>query len=186
MGYVRCYQPGDEIQLAPRLRQADLREIEAASDLDPVDALQVGAALSVPSCTIIGNDGQVAGMFGVVPEDHFGRVWLLGSDALVTKPLSRQFLKECKQYLSGLEKLYPALGNVIDARNTVHIKWLRWLGFTFIRQVEIQGRPFWEFIKLCAWEQDSEPQPEAATPTVEWDRKKATTLLKQPAQPVEQ
>lgn len=159
MGFVRCYRPGDEYDLAPRLRKADLQEIEAASAQDPIDALREGAEKSVPSCTIIGNIGFVAGMFGVVPEDHFGRVWLLGSDELVTKPLSRQFLSECKSFLNGIERMYPAIGNIIDARNTLHIKWLRWLGFTFIRRIPdygVERREFLEFIKLCAIQSHSE------------------------------
>lgn len=148
MGFVRSYRPGDEYDLAPRLRAEDLREIELFSNgKDPVDVLREGAEQSVPSCTIIGNIGFVAGMFGAVPQENgIARIWLLGSDELVQQPLSRQFLRECRKYLSAMETLYPALGNKIDARNTVHIKWLRWMGFTFIRQ-EPQ---YLEFIKLCA------------------------------------
>ncbi len=127
MGYVRCYRPGDEYSLAPRLRQADRQEIEAASGLNPVDALRESAESSVPSCTIIGNDHHIAGMFGCVPD---GRVWLLGSDALIQNPLKRQFLKECRKYVDALP--YPLLHNVIDVRNIVHMRWLNWMGFTFV------------------------------------------------------
>lgn len=148
MGFVRAYRPGDECDLAPRLREADLREIELfGAGRDPMELLREGAEQSVPSCTIIGNIGFVAGMFGVVPEDDgFGKVWLVGSDELVTPPLSRQFLRECRKFLAAMEPHYLALGNHIDARNTLHIKWLQWMGFTFIRR-EPQ---YLEFIKLCA------------------------------------
>lgn len=147
MGFVRAYRPGDELELAPRLRTADLREIELFSPgRDPVDVLQEGAEYSVPSCTIVGNRGHLAGMFGVVPGDSgFGKIWLLGTDELVSHPLKQQFINEVPAYLSNLERLYTALGNVIDTRNTVHIKWLRRLGFTFIRR----EATYLEFIKLC-------------------------------------
>ena len=154
MGFARAYRAGDEFDLAPRLRMADLQEIQAASGSNPIYALQEGAEHSVPSCTIIGNNGFVAGMFGVLPEkDGYGRVWLLGSDELVSKPLSRQFLKECRSYLHVMERNYQLLGNLIDERNTVHVRWLKWLGFSFIKRYPaygVEGRPFLEFIKLCA------------------------------------
>lgn len=153
MGFARAYRAGDEFDLAPRLRMADLQEIQASSGLDIEVSLREGAEQSAPSCTIIGNNGFVAGMFGVVPEGEFGRVWLLGSDELVTKPLSRQFLRECKNFLEVMGRPYLAIGNQIDERNTLHIRWLKWMGFTFINRIPeygVERRPFLEFIKLCA------------------------------------
>lgn len=145
MGFVRCYRPGDECELSLRLRQADLREIEAATGQDPVDALREGAEQSVPSCTIIDHTGAIAGMFGATPT---GRVWLLGSDALIQNPLRRQFLRECRRYVDALP--YPLLHNVIDERNTVHVRWLKWMGFTFIRRLPYgpQHLPFLEFVRI--------------------------------------
>jgi hypothetical protein len=154
MGFARAYREGDEYDLAPRLRQADLQEIQAASGLDPIQALREGAQKSVPSCTIIGNIGYAAGMFGVVPEGDFGRIWMFGSDELTKPPLSRQFLRECRDFVNVMERPYLAIGNYIDARNMVHIRWLRWLGFTFIRRVPNYGfeqREFLEFIK-CVYQ----------------------------------
>lgn len=159
MAYVRAYSPGDAQILAPLLREADRREIQASSGRPEADVLEEGAELSVPSCSIIDDTDTVVGMFGVVPYYDFGKVWLMGSDALVRPPTSRQLLKECKTWLSGLERVgfnghrYRSLCNVIDARNTLHIRWLKWMGFTFIRTIPdygVEKRPFLEFIKLCA------------------------------------
>jgi scaffold protein Gp13 len=150
MGFARAYRSGDEYDLAPRLRQADLQEIQAASGRDPVIVLREGAERSVPSCTIMGNTGYVAGMFGVVPEGDFGRIWMVGSEELTKAPLSRQFLRECRDFVNVMERPYLAIGNYIDERNTVHIRWLRWLGFIFIHRHENYGfekRTFLEFIK---------------------------------------
>jgi hypothetical protein len=147
MGYVRAYRPGDELDLVPRLRDADLREIKAATDASPLDVLREGAEQSVPSCTIIGNYDTVAGMFGATRE---GRVWLLGSEELVTSPLNRQFLRECRRWCDKLHDLYPLLWNVIDERNEVHIRWLKWMGFTFINKKPYgpHGLPFLEFVRI--------------------------------------
>lgn len=153
MGFARAYRPGDEFDLAPRLRVADLNECRAVSAKEPETVLREGAEASAPSCTIVGNNGYVAGMFGVIDEGIFGRVWMLGSDELCAPPLSRQFIKECKSFLSVMERPYLAIGNVIDERNRVHIRWLKWMGFKFINRIPeygIERRPFLEFIKLCA------------------------------------
>ncbi len=148
MGSVRTYQPGDEIELAPRLRQADLNELHAASTLDPMNILRMGAELSVPSLTILDNHGTICGMFGVNPD---GRVWLLGSDALVSGSLMRQFLRESRIYVQSFQALYPLLWNHIDERNTVHIRWLEHMGFTFISRIPAYGPfglPFLEFVRI--------------------------------------
>jgi hypothetical protein len=49
--------------------------------------------------------------------------------------------KEC-----GAEYVY----NYTYAKNTVHHRWLKWLGFTFLRKVNLgpEGKPFIEFAKI--------------------------------------
>jgi scaffold protein Gp13 len=156
MGYVRPYQEGDAAELLPFLRKADYQEIRATTFMCVLDALEQGVEKSAPMCSIIGNTGCVEGLFGIQPEGIFGRVWMVGSDELTKNPLRRQFIRECKTYLDVLSRGYGAIGNVIDERNTVHVRWLRWMGFTFLRRIDnygVESRPFLEFIKLCAWEQ---------------------------------
>lgn len=158
MAFVRPYEPGDDLYISTRLRRADLHELQAQSERTPAAILREGGMISLPSCTVVGNSGQPAGMFGVVPEGSgVGRIWMLGTDELVAKPMRTQFIRESKNYLSGLEhhfKIYKLLHNEIDERNTIHIRWLQWLGFTFIRRIPEHGihrLPFMEFVKLCAW-----------------------------------
>lgn len=154
MGSVRAYEPGDEVYISTCLRHADRQELSALSDRDPAEILREGAMISSPSCTIVGNSGLGAGMFGVLDEGGgSGRLWMLGTDELVSKQMRRQFIVEGPMYFRGVERMYKVLHNHIDERNTTHIKWLRWLGFTFIRRIPehgVQRLPFLEFIKLCA------------------------------------
>src|SRR5688572_10898171 len=140
MGFVRAYEDGDEVYLAYCLRKADRNELHALSDKHPAEILREGGMISAPSCTIVGNSGLTAGMFGVVDEGNgVGRIWLSGTDELVTNPLRRQFMRESKHYFAGLERMYKLLHNEIDERNTVHIRWLQWLGFTFVRRIPEHG-----------------------------------------------
>lgn len=151
MGSVVLYELGDETQLVPKLRAEDFAELTATSTRPPVELLRLGAEQSAPSCSILNAQGEVVGMFGVVPvAPGCGRVWLLGSDELIKNPLRRQFIRESHKYLDGLFKQYPLLFNVIDEQNTIHIRWLKWLNFTFIRRIPAYGleqRPYLEFVR---------------------------------------
>lgn len=150
--YVREYQEGDAEVLAPILRQADLQELQASSPLPPYAVLRQSAEESLPACTVIGASGRVAALFGAVPSlAPSGIIWLLGSDELTKGATRREFLRQCPTYLHVLHEQYPLLYNYIDERNTVHIRWLKWMGFTFIQRHSQHGheqRPFLEFVRL--------------------------------------
>lgn len=150
---VRLATAEDVRDLAPRLRIADKAEICASTGERPVVALARGFADSTP-CYTAEFRGRPAAMFGAVPmfiEDspaRFGAVWLLGSDDI---PLfRRRFLRHSRAWLSRVEAGFDVVGNVVDARNISHIRWLRWLGFRFVRTVPKFGHlglPFHEFVK---------------------------------------
>lgn len=157
MGGVREYRTGDELDLSPFLREADLLDLRCCSEEPVEELLRQSAMLSAPSCTIYGDhEDCVEGMFGIVDEGRgFGRVWLLGSQTLVRKPLSRQFLRECPDYLAVLERPFKCIGNRIDARNTVHIRWLCYMNFVFLRKLEgvgLHGEDMLEFIRVVSKE----------------------------------
>jgi hypothetical protein len=99
-------------------------------------------------------------MFGVVPQrDGTGVVWMLGSDEIAKPPLSRQFIRECRAFVRVLECGYTELHNVIDERNSLHRRWLEWLGFEFTNRIPEYGherRPFLEFKKSCVWQRNSQ------------------------------
>ena len=42
------------------------------------------------------------------------------------------FAREAKKYIDSRPE--PYLWNIIDARNTVHLKLLKWLGFEFLEE----------------------------------------------------
>ena len=121
-------------------------EIRANSGGDPQWVLERGIRASVPSCAMLDDTGEVLALFGVVPHPtnaRFGIVWMLGSDALVSRKAI--FLRTSKHWLARLYSVYAALGNVIDARNTVHLNWLKWLGFKAVSRIDRHGaeqRPF--------------------------------------------
>jgi hypothetical protein len=138
--------------IAPRLREPDLQEIKALGDFSPKEALTVSYFGSKPSCyTAIGQGVPVA-MFGVVPfeeNERWGSIWLLGTND-ITDEIPISFLKWTKRFFPILTEPYDMVCNIVDKRNEVHVKWIKWLGFSFIRELKHgpENRTFYEFARL--------------------------------------
>ena len=71
-------------------------------------------------------------MFGMASHscrcgDEVGVPWLLGTPSLRSVRIG--FLKESKFWVRQMHKFHPVLWNVVDARNDLHLTWLKWVGF---------------------------------------------------------
>lgn len=156
MAYVRQATEEDARYLAPRLRKEDMEEVRANTGEDPLTALLHGLEVSTPCYAIINNTEEPVGMFGAgpLPVPNLGFVWMLASPGLVD--IQVPFLRQSKRWIEQMHKdVAPVLTNVVDVRNKVHIRWLKWCGFTFLRRHEdfgVEKRPFVEFVRLqqCA------------------------------------
>jgi hypothetical protein len=140
----------DALKLAETMRSEDVAEVYASSGLDPLSALLIGIDNSTEAKVAIGDDEPIA-IFGVCPDgnESIGRVWLLGSDAIHDHRFD--FLRKSKEWVDVLNIQYPVIYNHIDSRNTVHIRWLQWLGFSFINETPDYGfekRPFYQFVRI--------------------------------------
>ncbi len=149
--YLRPSVEEDVSYLAERLRDADRAELQATGS-KPHQALSNGLNWSAEPVTLISpDDAAPLGMAGVVPfPDGIGAVWMLGTDALVNHQFT--FLRNCRSWVEEQNEKYSVLFNRVDERNQVHIKWLRWLGFTFIQRHPLYGveqRPFLEFVRIA-------------------------------------
>ena len=86
-------------------------------------------------------NGEIAGMAGVHKN---GQIWMLCTPAIYDYP--HTFAREAKRYVnSRTEKL---LWNIVDERNKVHLKLLRFLGFKFLRRFNY-GPNNLSFIEFC-------------------------------------
>ena len=133
--------------LAHKLRYADIREILANSGSNPYQALLKGYVQSEICFTIVDKENVPVGMFGV---NKVGAIWLLATDDIYRIRFS--FLRESRQVVKLLNQKYPRLWNFVDCRNKLHIRWLKWCGFIFLRKVKygVLQQPFYEFIRICA------------------------------------
>ena len=138
--------------LGENLREADKQEIRAVigDTLTYAQALEVCAVTSDP-CYVVRSlvSEEPLAMYGVCPQMEGGEVWFLGSDELF-ETNKMAFLRNSKIWVEKLFDGYDLLYNVVDARNVLHIRWLKWLGFTFIEDIPeygVEKRRFKQFYK---------------------------------------
>ena len=145
--YHRETQLDDLTYLYLNIRYEDKREVETLGyKVDQVLALSFGN--SQICRTIIDNRGRVVGIYGVVPlSDKCGQVWMLGTHGLVK--IKTAFLKQSRSEVEGMNKVFPHLCNIIDSRNEVHLKWIKWCGFKIIGEKVINNVKFYEFTRLA-------------------------------------
>ena len=137
--------------IAPRLRKADYNECMASTGQKPRGVLHRSLDLGDISLTLRASNGDRVGLCGVVPSPlaEAGIVWMVATDDIYQHQIT--FLRNSKRALKHLSEDYLVLFNCVDARNSLHIKWLRWMGFTFINKHENYGaekRLFYEFVRI--------------------------------------
>ena len=128
------------LEVASNLRPDDRRECEEGHGADPYEYLTLEAKRGDCVYFEVPN-GKTAGMAGV---DTGGQIWMLCTSAIEDYP--HTFAREAKRYVEGRkEKL---LWNIVDKRNKVHLKLLKFLGFKFLREIK-HGPNNLSFIEFC-------------------------------------
>ncbi len=151
-GYVRTADLKDCLELGLTMRPEDEQEIRSTNDLGyslPA-ILAFNIAASTQAFTAVDREtGKIINMFGVAPVGNgAGSVWMHGSDQMLKHRIS--VARQTRHFADLLHRDYDILTNWADLRNKVHINWLRWLGFRFLRvstTFSNDGSPFVEFFR---------------------------------------
>ena len=134
-------------ELAPRVREADRREVQAAFGR-PADVVLTTGFRNARRCwTVLAGRRPVA-MFGVGrrPQPRIGTAWLLASDDF--DRFRGQLRREGPYWVDVLMAGHDVLANFVPAENRVAIRWLTWLGFELLvlhPGAGLGGEDFWEF-----------------------------------------
>lgn len=130
----RAAKTKDMVSLAPRLRKADVEEVLAYSGHDAFTALLLSFGDSKRTWVAeIG--GQVECVFGIAEVTHkIGCPWMLGTDVIHRH--SKRLVADAKLIVEDMNAAYPLLANMVHAKNTAAIRWLKHLGFQFSDGVE--------------------------------------------------
>ena len=128
------------LEVASNLLPEDRREVEEGHGLNPMEELPL--AVHRGSCVWFEvPNGKTAGMAGVGPN---GEVWMLCTPAIHDYPIT--FAREAKRFIESRSE--PLLWNIVDKRNIVHLKLLKFLGFKFLREIS-HGPKQLSFIEFC-------------------------------------
>jgi hypothetical protein len=133
--------------LADRLRQADIDEL-SVHGLTPFQSLMSGYRCSDVCYSILNDENEVMAIFGTctvpeIEECYASTIWLLAS--LEIEKHKMFFLRNSRKWLETLIEPYDIVFNAVDTRNELHISWIKWLGFNFTDDTEINGYTFKQF-----------------------------------------
>lgn len=148
--YVHPVLDCDVEYVARHMRPADIKEVEALG-YSPLDALRASVKASPHVHTIVEpNTGYPAAILGVADPkiEGLGVIWMLGTELISEYPQS--FLRNSRPTLEQLfvDTNCKTFYNVVHSENSLHIKWLKWLGFTLSGDhVKVNGHRFIPFHK---------------------------------------
>lgn len=128
------------------LREADRLELAAIRGWEPAREVRHAVATAAHCATCI-VDGKVVAIFGDSRHDDVhGLPWMMSTTLIST--YRRQFLAACPGVIRDMCSRYQVLINMVDVRNTLAIRWLKWLGFQFLPAVPygVDGELFYPFM----------------------------------------
>ena len=125
---VRPATARDAMVLSPRLRAADADEFLANGRCPTAGLLRAVGLSAIANC-ILSPSGQPLAIVGFARiDDETGCPWMVGSADLVTTH-RRWFIQHSHEIAAMGDGLFRSFFNWVDARNTAHVRWLRWVGF---------------------------------------------------------
>jgi len=129
--------------IAPFMRGADKREV-ACLGHTPEQSLMNGLHNDDVTLTALDPEGVPFAMFGVGQVLDQAYIWWLSTDSVNDN--AYDFLKASRKWTQILTKPYGATFNFVHKDNELSIKWLKFCGAVFIRELTFSNQPFFEFV----------------------------------------
>lgn len=131
------------------IRQADVDELKAVTGYkDAWKALRHSVKYSLEWTEIAYDDetGEVLTVFGLSSVEDCGIPWMVSSPNMIKH--KKLLMRYAKKVIKEMLKQFETLFNYVDARNELHIRWLKHMEFQFTgRDLIINGVPFRFFYK---------------------------------------
>jgi hypothetical protein len=122
--------PVDDAVLADLLanvREADRIEFEAINGWPLEQEVRRAIELSEDARAFV-KQGKVVAVFGCIKySDRIGMPWLISTHQVQFH--RRAFLQQCLVEIADMRKRHAALINYTDARYTLALRWMLWMGF---------------------------------------------------------
>lgn len=133
--------------VANNMRPQDMEEIRAGWRLEPEEAI-LTAIRSSPEAAAVFYGLELWAIFGIAHLTILGesaQVWCFGTTAIDRHAFA--FARESKRILSYLHSHARILTNYVDAGDRKALRWLEYLGATYVLQPQMRGgRLFAQFI----------------------------------------
>lgn len=142
---VREVRLGDSIRLADKMRDQDRAELDAAGHTNHRRIVAESVGMSEWARTALVN-GEITCIFGLARGgtmlDPFGVPWMLGTDLVARH--RRVLARLAPAYIREMLRTHPRLVNTVHARNSVAVRWLERVGFSFGQEFlhPATGEPF--------------------------------------------
>ena len=150
MGHLRKCTLKDLHYVSDNMREMDKLEALYQADQDPETALKVSYLASKEVMAICGDEDNPIGICGVTAN---GCIYMVSTEELFDNKKYRiQLIRQGRKWVDNLLESYKILYNYVYAENTSAIKWLKALGFTFVKLHESYGyqkKPFYEFLRIA-------------------------------------
>jgi len=128
------------VEVASNLRDDDRREVVEGHGHFPLFSIPQGA-FNGESHYYKAPNGKIAAIGGIQSE---GRIWMLCTPIVEEYPIA--FARVCKRMIESRKE--NILWNIVDKRNVVHLRLLKFLGFKFLREFK-HGPNQLTFIEFC-------------------------------------
>ena len=115
--------------VADNMRESDTREMLAAGLKNARASMAISVRLSHEAFVGMA-DGEPACVFGIGYGSlisQMARPWMIGTPEIESHQFA--FLRRNKAFIKAWAQEYGRLENMVDARHTASLRWVRWLGF---------------------------------------------------------
>jgi len=126
------------VEKSPQLIQFVLNHLRKQDEFEMIEQFGINfknivfdVAMNSEIYGIVDDDNNFVGFYGVrkISED-VAEICLLSTDKLKLNGVS--FLLQARKYIELWKIKYKKLQNFVYKKNTLAIKWLKWLGFTLV------------------------------------------------------
>lgn len=122
--------------MCTRLRKEDEAELEAATPGETIEDILLTGVMLAHRVYVCDYFEDPVLMFGVQPhheDPQVGVIWAVATPGI--KHIRRLVVLHSKEWIRHLIGDFLFVTNMVDARNTTHIRWLQWAGAQFGRTV---------------------------------------------------
>tara|TARA_R110000850_G_scaffold106309_2_gene217612 strand:+ start:75 stop:539 length:465 start_codon:yes stop_codon:yes gene_type:complete len=146
---IRDLQKEDLVLMAEMMRPMDRFEFDLMSNGQSVEECLQHMLRRSRRARAGYFDGKLVAVYGVLSPTMMstgGNPWMAATDMIDRSDVRRLFLQKTRSELAWLSEGFSLLWNIVSVENSIAIRWLKWVGFTFDgTEYDIRGHSFLKF-----------------------------------------